>query len=274
MYAQHIDDVEFTFFDTETTGLEPQSGDRIVEIAAVRLRGKEKVASFQSLVNPHRAISEAAFRVNQITPPMLQDAPSMQEVMPQFLDFIKGSCLCSYNAAFDLEFLDYELGLMGKGPLEGLVVVDVLKMSRRLIPGLERYSLSFVTEKLGIKFEQKHRALSDVELTMRLFDKFRAMLKEKGIIDFVNFTSLFGIKADFLEDVTHQKVSQIQEAITQGVSLKIKYLSGSHAQVTMREVIPKEIRQDKGHTYLIGYCCLRNEERSFRVDNILHLEML
>jgi DNA polymerase-3 subunit alpha (Gram-positive type) len=273
MYAQHIDDVEFTFFDTETTGLEPQSGDRIVEIAAVRLRGKEKAVSFQSLVNPHRQISEAAFRVNQITPAMLETAPSMQEVMPQFLDFIKGSCLCSYNAAFDLEFLDYELGLMGKGPLEGLVVVDVLKMSRRLIPGLERYSLSFVTEKLGIKFEQKHRALSDVELTMRLFDKFRAMLEEKGIVDFVNFTGLFGIKADFLDDVNQQKVSQIQEAITMGVRLKIKYLSSSHAQVTMREVIPKEIRQDKGRTYLVGYCCLRNEERSFRVDNILHLEI-
>jgi len=274
MYAQHIDDVEFTFFDTETTGLEPQSGDRIVEIAAVRLRGKVKAASFQSLVNPCREISEAAFRVNQITPAMLETAPSMQEVMPQFLDFIKGSCLCSYNAAFDLEFLDYELGLMGKGPLEGLVVVDVLKMSRRLIPGLERYALSFVTEKLGIKFEQKHRALSDVELTMRLFDKFRAMLEEKGIVDFVNFTGLFGIKADFLDDVNQQKVSQIQEAITLGVHLKIKYLSSSHAQVTMREVIPKEIRQDKGRTYLVGYCCLRNEERSFRVDNILHLEIL
>jgi DNA polymerase III epsilon subunit len=273
MTPQRIDDIEFTFFDTETTGLEPQSGDRIVEIAAIRLRGKERVGSFQSLVNPQREISPAAFRVNQITPQMLASAPSMAEVMPRFLEFIKGSCLCSYNAAFDLEFLEHELKRMGRGPLEELVVVDVLKMSRRLIPGLERYALSFVTERLGIKFEQKHRALSDVELTLRLFDRFRAILEEKQILDFVNFTSLFGIKAGFLDDVNNQKVSEIQEAITRGVSLKIKYLSSSSAQVTEREVIPKEIRKERGRTYLVGYCRLRNEERSFRVDSILHLEI-
>lgn len=271
---RYIDEVDFTFFDTETTGLEPQSGDRIVEIAAVRLKNGRRSASFQMLVNPHRPISEAAFRVNRISPQMLSEAADIETVMPQFLDFIRDSCLCSYNAAFDLEFLNSELKLMGQGPLEGFVVIDLLKMAKRLMPGMERYSLSFVTEKLGIKFEQQHRALSDVELTLKLFDKLQEILKTKGIEDFVNFAGLFGIQANFLNDINSQKISRIQEAVDKGVRLKIRYLSSSRAEVTEREVVPKEILKDKDRTYLVGYCCLRNEERSFRVDNILHLEIV
>ena len=270
---KNIDDVDFTVFDTETTGLEPQSGDRIIEIAAVRLKGREKIAQFQTLVNPHRKVSEAAFKVNRITPVMLENAPDMETVMPKFLDFIKDSCLCSYNAPFDLEFLNNELKLMGKGDLEAAVVVDLLAMARRLIPGLERYSLSFVSERLGIKFTQEHRALSDVELTLKLFAKLKEILKTKGIEDFVNFSSLFGISAHFPDDIINQRVSQIQQAIALGIKLKIKYLSSSNAEVTERQVLPKEIRRDKGRTYLIGYCFLRNDERAFRVDSILHLEI-
>lgn len=270
---KHIDDVEFTIFDTETTGLEPQSGDRIVEIAAVRLKGEEKIAEFATLVNPHRQISEAAFNVNRITPLMLERAPDIETVMPKFLDFIQDSCLCSYNASFDLEFLNNELKLMGRKNLEKVAVVDLLTMARRLIPGLERYSLSFVSEKLGIKFIQEHRALSDVQLTLKLFTKLKDMLKAKGIVDFVNFTSLFGINSHFLDDIINQKISQIQQAIALGVKLKIRYISSSSAEVTERQVMPKEVRQDKGRTYLIGYCFLRNDERAFRLDSILHLEI-
>jgi len=271
---KHIDDVDFTIFDTETTGLEPQSGDRIVEIAAVRLRGEEKIAEFSSLVNPHRQISEAAFKVNRITPLMLESAPDIETVMPKFLSFIQDSCLCSYNASFDLEFLNNELKLMGRKNLEKVAVVDLLTMARRLMPGLERYSLGFVSERLGIKFMQEHRALSDVQLTLKLFAKLKDILKAKGIVDFMNFTSLFGINAHSLDDILKQKISQIQQAITLGVRLKIKYLSNANAEVTERQVLPKEIRQDKGRSYLIGYCLLRNDERAFRIDSILHLEIV
>lgn len=271
---QNIDEVEFTIFDTETTGLEPESGDRIVEIAAVRIKGKEKIDTFQTLVNPGRPISEEAFNVNQITPDMLKDAPGMETVMPEFLKFIQGTYLCSYNAAFDLGFLDKELNLMGQPKLKDVVVVDILKMAKRLLPGLERYALWFVAEKLRIKAEQKHRALSDVELTLQTFNKLIQILYSQGITDFNNFSSLFSINSRFLEDVDNQKVAQIQQALDLGVKLRIKYLSRTNAKVSEREVLPKEIRQDKGRIYLVGHCYLRNEERSFRIDSILRLEIL
>lgn len=271
---KNIEEIEFSIFDTETTGLEPESGDRIVEIAAIRFKGKEKIATYQALVNPRRQISEAAFRVNHITQEMLNDAPDINTVMPEFLRFIKDSCLCSYNASFDLEFLNNELRLMGKSSLEGVAAVDILKMARRLLPGLERYALWFVADNLGIKTQQMHRAFSDVELTLQVFNRFKEMLSEKGVSDFQSFLALFSINPAFLDNINNQKIAQIQEAIDLGVKLKIKYLSVSGAGISEREVVPREIRQENSRSYLVGYCCLRNDERTFRIDNILQLEML
>jgi len=271
---KNLDEIELTIFDTETTGLEPETGDRIVEIAGIRFKGEEKIATFQTLVNPHRQISPAAFEVNKITSDMLKDAPSIEIVMPKFLDFAKGSYLCSYNAGFDLEFLNNELKLTQKNLLEEIVVIDILKMAKRLMPRLERYALWFVAEKLGLKSIQEHRALSDVELTLQVFKRLKAALDTKGIFDFQNFSSLFGLSCRFLKDINSQKIAKIQEAIGLGVRLKIKYLSSSNAAVSEREVIPKEIKQENNRFYLVGYCCLRNEERAFRIDSILHLEII
>ena len=271
---KNIEEVEFTIFDTETTGLEPETGDRIVEIAAIRFKGKVNIATFQSLVNPHRPISEAAQMVNKITPDMLKSAPSIETIMPKFLSFIQGSCLCSYNAIFDLGFINNELRLMKKSLPEDIIAVDILKMARRLLPGLARYSLGFVTNNLGIKILQEHRALSDVELTLKLFHQLKERLQAKGISDFMGFLGLFGISSQLLENINNQKIAAIQEALGLGVKLKIQYLSSASAEVTEREVIPKEIKQEKNRQYLVGHCCLRNEERTFRIDGILHLEIL
>lgn len=269
-----IEDIEFTIFDTETTGLEPESGDRIVEIAAVRLKGKEIISKFESLVNPHREISSGAFNVNHISQEMLRDAPSIEKVLPHFLDFIRGSCLCSYNANFDLGFLDNELRLLGQPNLTDIVVVDILKMAKRLTPRLERYALWFVAEKMGIKQKQQHRAFSDVEITLELFNKFKEVLSTKGIYDYRNFINLFGINTALVNDINSQKLAKIQEAIDLKVRLRIHYLSSASAEVTEREVSPREIRQEKGTSYLVGYCSLRQDERTFRVDSILHLEIV
>jgi DNA polymerase III epsilon subunit family exonuclease len=270
---KHLDEVEFTIFDTETTGLDPFGGDRIVEIAALKVKGQQRLGSFQALVNPHRAISPAAYEVNHISQEMIERSPGINTVMPQFLDFIHGSCLCSYNAAFDLGFLDNELEILGQPPLRDIMVVDILKMARRLLPELERYALWFVAGQLGLNNQQEHRALADVELTFGVFSKLKDTLNKKGIADLTNFTALFGINPRVAENINNQKIAEIQEAIGLGVKLKIKYIS-SLGEVTEREVTPKEIRQENKRAYLLGHCALRGEERSFRIDGILHLEIL
>jgi DNA polymerase III epsilon subunit family exonuclease len=267
-----IEEVEFTIFDTETTGLNPLCGDRIVEIAAIRLKAGKRLADFSTLVNPGRQVSAAAFAVNRITQELLAGAPKIEEVLPGFLDFIAGSCLCSFNAAFDMGFLKNELELSRMALPPDLLVADILTMARRLLPGLERYPLWFLAQHFGIKESQKHRALADVELTLEVFCRLCALLKQKEITGFADFISLFGLKLDSLQDLNNRKLSLIQEAIDSGLRLKLRYLSCSSAQVSEREVIPKELKQQDRHSYLVGFCCLKNEERTFRLDSILEIE--
>jgi DNA polymerase III subunit epsilon len=268
-----LDDVEFVIFDTETTGLDPRNGDRIVEIAAIRFKAGQSLGEFRSLVNPGRQVSPQAFEVNKISPDMLKDAPKIEAVLPGFLDFIQGSCLCSYNLAFDLGFLDNELKLAGLGALENPALVDILTMSRKLLPGLERHALWFVAKSLGIENKQEHRAFADVELAWGVFKRLNVMLQSKGVNNFGNFLSLFSAKAVLLENIDEQKCSRIEEAIEQGLRLKIKYFSRSTASVSERQILPKEIRTEQKHAYLVAFCFLRKEERTFRIDNILDLEI-
>ena len=271
---KHIDEVEFTIFDTETTGLNPNSGDRIVELAGLRVKGKEKIAKFDMLVNPTREISPEAFAVNKITPEMLRHALGIEAVMPKFLEFIQGSYLCSYNVEFDLSFLSNELKLIGLPALTSQPFFDILTMAKRLMPNQQRYALWFIADKLGIKTQQQHRAFSDVEMSWDVFNKFKEICQEKGITDFSSFFSLFAFNPVFLESPASLKISQAEKAINLKAHLKIKYLSTKDAGITVREVIPKEVRQDAKNRYLIGFCCLKKEERTFKIDNIMELEIV
>jgi DNA polymerase III epsilon subunit family exonuclease len=271
---KYIEEVEFTIFDAETTGLNFASGDRIVELAGLRVKGKERIAKFDMLVNPHREISPDAFAVNKITPQMIEDAPGIEVVMPDFLDFIQGSYLCSYNAEFDLGFLNNELKIVGLAQLPSQPTFDILTMAKRLMPGQQRYALWFIAEKLGIKHKQQHRAFSDVEMAWDVFDRLKAICQVKGISDFAVFSSLFSMHQYSLDSDIAFRISQIEKAINTRTHLKIRYLSTKDAEISSREVVPKEIRQDARNKYLIGYCCLKKEECVFKIGNILEVEIV
>ncbi|MDD5560897.1 MAG: exonuclease domain-containing protein [Candidatus Omnitrophica bacterium] len=271
---KHIDEVEFTIFDTETTGLNPASGDRIVELAGLRVKGRERIAKFDMLANPGREISPEAFAVNKITPEMLKDAPAIEIAIPRFLDFSRGSFLCSYNVEFDLSFLNSELRFSGLPALDGQVFFDILTMAKRLMPNQQRYALWFIAEKLGIKTRQEHRAFSDVEMAWEVFSRLKDTCLEKGITRFADFSSLFSFNPKYLESPHFLKISQVEKAINLKARLKIRYLSVKDATISSREVIPAEIRQEGKNKYLVGFCCLKQEERVFKIDNILDLEIV
>jgi len=198
---ENIEAIEFTIFDTETTGLNPFNGDRVVELAALKVKGGQRLMQFDALVNPGREISPGAFAVNKITPEMLQDALSMEKVMPKFLEFIQGSCLCSYNAEFDLGFLNNELKLLGYPAITNFMVLDVLTMARSLLPGLTRYPLWFVAQKLEVKLTQKHRAFADVEMTWEVFNKLKVIGQQKGITSLTDFSNLFAFKPRIISNI-------------------------------------------------------------------------
>jgi len=190
---EHVDEIEITIFDTETTGLNPLEGHRIVELAGLRFRAEQQLAVFNELINPEREISPGAFAVNKISPEMLKDAPKITAVMPRFLDFIKNSYLCSYNAEFDIKFLNNELKLMGRPAINNIFVFDVLTIARKVLPGLERYPLWLVADKLEIKCVQEHRALADVHLCREVFTRLKGICQQKGT-DLSCFCDLFAFK--------------------------------------------------------------------------------
>ena len=124
--------------DTETTGLEPRQGHRVIEIAAVELVNRRLTGQhFHRYLNPERDIDEGAMQVHGITREFLEDKPRFVDVVDDFLAFIQDAELVIHNASFDVAFLNAELGLIGRGLLEQFCegVVDTLAIARGLHPG-------------------------------------------------------------------------------------------------------------------------------------------
>jgi len=185
-------DEEFVIFDVETTGLSPVSGDRIVEIAALRMKNFLPIDKFHSLVNPERPISLGAYWVNGISEEMVADAPTAHRVLPRFLEFSEGACWVGHNVRFDLGFLTEELKRMDC-QLEKITAIDTLKMARSLIPCLSSYSLASVASSLRVGYDQEHRAMADVEMTTSVFSRLLSMAEEKKIASLKLLSTLFGV---------------------------------------------------------------------------------
>lgn len=188
-----LSELKFVVFDVETTGLEPESGDRIVEIAALKAEGGNVVDRFHSLINPKVPVSAGAFAVNGITLEMLKGAPAPLEIIPKFVDFIKTDALFAYNANFDAAFLAQELKLLGENLPQELIIVDILAMARSLVANLASYKLESVAKYLGYAQVQKHRAIEDVEMSFFVLQKLFAILKTRGIDDFSQIKNLYGV---------------------------------------------------------------------------------
>lgn len=193
MSPEYLEKIVFTVFDTETTGLDPLTGDRIVEIAGVKVQADTIIDSFTSLVDPERPVSPAARSVHGISDEELHQAPPLQEVLPRFLSFSAGTRLCSYNAPFDLSFLKVSLDRIGQS-VASTEAVDVLRMARRLIPGIPSYALGNVARHLGLEHSRLHRALADVHLTWQVFRRLTPVLKQQAINDMETFSTLFAVR--------------------------------------------------------------------------------
>jgi DNA polymerase III epsilon subunit family exonuclease len=273
MRVKKLIDNELVIFDLETTGLDPQEGERICEIAAVKYKDNKPIASFHSLVDPGRPISAAAYAVNHISAAMLKGAPSSREVLPKFLSFIAGAYVASYNIRFDLNFLQTELKLINKTVEPSQVFFDVLTLARRTMPELAGYSLAKVAYVFEIAKRQEHRALADVQMTWQVLENLLLLLEKKGIKRFAELYTLCGFNVDLLGQANEQKIAFILRAIDFHYDLSIRYFSRAQAEVTERRVTPKEVYEENGKKYLIGHCHLRGDERNFAVDSILHLDV-
>ncbi|MET0265222.1 MAG: 3'-5' exonuclease [Duganella sp.] len=161
-------DQPIVMLDFETTGLSPAMGDRITEVAALRIVGGEVVERYVSLVNCGVRIPAFITGLTGITQAMVDHAPPVNEVMPQLLDFIGSDALSAHNASFDEKFLLAEAAAQQLDARHQSLVCS-LKLSRRVFPNLASYKLGNLSAQLGIRFRSAaHRAESDAEVAAQV----------------------------------------------------------------------------------------------------------
>jgi DNA polymerase III subunit epsilon len=161
------------FLDTETTGLYPAQGHRVIEIAAIEMINRRPTNNhFHVYLNPEREIDPGAQEVHGITYEFLQDKPLFEAVVTQFIDFISEAELIIHNAPFDVGFLNAELGRIGLQPIETMCgkITDTLKMAKDSRPG-QRNNLNALCSHFGIDNSRRtlHGALLDAELLAEVY---------------------------------------------------------------------------------------------------------
>ncbi len=157
--------------DTETTGFEPETGDRIVEIGAVELSGHMPTGrTFHEYLNPERAMPQEAFEVHGLGDEFLRDKPLFRDIAERFLDFVGTAKLVIHNAAFDMKFLNAELGWLGLRQLPRDQAIDTLVLARQRFPGSPS-SLDALCRRFGIDNSGRtlHGALLDSEILAEVY---------------------------------------------------------------------------------------------------------
>ena len=267
-----VDDAPLAFVDVETTGLRPELGDRVCEIAILRCEGPDAVDALQQLVNPEYPIGAGAQAVNRISDAMVSDAPRFPEIAADVLELIDGAVFVAHNARFDLGFLGSELDLVGLN-LPPLVTLDTLALARQTLQ-LSSYSLGRLSESLGVDVVgDVHRAMTDVLITREVFWRLVDRLWGRGIRSVADLVDAQGGEVSYARKPRLEIPALIQAALRERRMLAIRYES-LNGNETTRLVRPLGVSGQPGALSLFCHCLLRDAHRSFRLDRIRHMELV
>jgi DNA polymerase-3 subunit alpha (Gram-positive type) len=167
----------YCVLDLETTGLSAKT-EKITEIGIMKIQNGEVVDEFCEFVNPEKPIPKRVQEVTNITDEMVANSPTIDVLFPKVLDFIKDSVLVAHNASFDIGFLKNVAKNLGYE--FDYTYVDTLPLARKLYPELKKHKLGKIAEHLKIKVEVAHRALDDVDTTVKILKEMMKTLKERG----------------------------------------------------------------------------------------------
>lgn len=174
--GQSIDDI-YCVLDLETTGFSPKL-EKITEIGIMKVKDGKVIDKFSTFVNPEKPIPPRVVEVTNITDDMVRNAETIDKVFPKMLEFIEGSILVAHNAEFDIGFLRHYAKVLGHD--FDFTYLDTLSLAQDLFPQYKSYKLGRIAKNLGIKVEVAHRALDDVDTTVKVFNVMIDMLKERG----------------------------------------------------------------------------------------------
>ena len=186
-------DTTYCVLDLETTGFSATT-EKITEVGIMKLKNGEVVDEFSCFVNPEKHIPERVTEVTNITDEMVKDAETIDKVFPKILEFLGDSVIVAHNAGFDVGFLKQTAKNLGYE--FDYTYIDTLSLAKDLFPDYKKYKLGKIAENLGIKVEVAHRALDDVDTTVKVFKVMLDILSKRG--------------AKKVEDI--DKVSRTEEA--------------------------------------------------------------
>lgn len=181
-----LSQIRYTVFDTETTGLNPEKGDEILSIGAVRIiNGRIQYQDkFEALVNPHRSIPMESYKIHGISYEMVETQPDLNEILPKFKKYVGDTVLLGHNIAFDMKMLKVK----EKATHVRFVnpVLDTLLLSACLHPVETRHDMESIAARLGIDIIGRHTALGDAMAAARIYLKLIPILKSNGIFTLKN----------------------------------------------------------------------------------------
>lgn len=205
-----IEDTTFVVFDLETFGLNSHKNE-IIEIGAIKLKGTRIVDTFSSFVNPNKIIPKRISELTHITQDMVDNAPTIEDVLPKFLEFTKDAVMVAHNSAFDMGFIRRDaqkyMGIDYKPP-----IIDTLQMARDLYPDLKGYNLDRLNKTFKLSLENHHRAIDDAQSTAKLFIMFLEKYIENGVVN--------------VEDMNGAFPLNIQKQATRNIVVIAKNLTG------------------------------------------------
>ena len=249
-------DSEYVVFDIETTGFSAEA-DKIIEIGAVKIAKGEIVDKYSTFINPQVPIP---FRIEQLTginDNMVLDQRTIEEIMPEFLEFVGDAVLVAHNAEFDTSFIKNKAGKLGRSVTN--TIVDTVSLSRTLLPNLNKYTLDTVAKALSVPLESHHRAVDDAGCTAGIFKKLLQMLKDRDIEKLSDVNGLNEMNANTIKKLpTHHAIIIAKNDVGR-VNL-YRLISNSHLiYYNRRPRIPKSDFLKHREGLIIGSACEAGE---------------
>lgn len=243
-------------FDIETTGFSPVK-NKIIEIGAVRVEEGKIVGRFSSFVNPDVPIPFEIEKLTGINDNMVLDAPKIEKVLPEFLEFCEGAVMVAHNAGFDISFIKENARQQG---LEfNPTVLDTVSLARVLLPNLNRFKLDTVAKELKISLANHHRAVDDAGATAEIFVRFIKMLKERDIFDLTQLNALSKMTVEMIRKMPTYHIILLAKNDIGRINLYRLVSESNLTYFARRPRIPRSLLTQYREGLIIGSACEAGE---------------
>ena len=231
--------------------------NRIIEIGAVKVEHGEITDRFSTFVNPQVPIPFRIEELTSINDNMVMDAPAIEEILPQFLEFVGDAVLVAHNAGFDVSFIEENCRRLGQE--QTFTYLDTVALARILLPQLNRFKLDTVAKALHINLHHHHRAVDDAECTAEIFLKFAEMLEKQDVFDLDGINELGSTSLEQIKKLpTYHAIILAKNEI--GRINLYRLVSWSHLQYyNRRPRIPKSAIQQYREGLILGSACEAGE---------------